>query len=266
MKHLNNICKIGIAALLLVVTFSSCVQRKQMLYLKDPVMVSETLSKDYVNERSINYRLQPGDNLYIRALNSVDERSVATLNGESLSRSGNYLNNDASIYLNSYTLDEEGCIELPLTGKVELKNLTVEEAKNKLQTELNKYVNETMLVVKMSNFNLTILGEVNKPGMYKVYQSQINLFEAISMAGNGTTFAKNDAVKIIRQTDKGSEIVTIDLGQADILSSPYYYLKPNDIIYIEPLPIKQWGFSTFPYSTLISVITLGITLFTLLKK
>ena len=266
MKYFNNICKIGISTLLLVLAFSSCVPRKKMLYLKDPVMVSETMSKDYINERNINYRLQPGDNLYIRALNSVDERSVATLNGDAGTRGGNSLSNDASIYLNSYTLDEEGCIELPLTGKVELKNLTVEEAKNKLQTELNKYVNETMLIVKMSNFNLTILGEVNKPGMYKVYQSQINLFEAISMAGNGTNFAKNDAVKIIRQTDKGSEIVTIDLGQADILSSPYYYLKPNDIIYVEPLPIKQWGFSAFPYSTVISIITLGITLFNLLRK
>ena len=265
MRYFNNICKIGIITLFLILAFSSCVPRKKMLYLKDPIMVSETMSKDYINERNINYRLQPGDNLYIRALNLVDDKSVATLNGGDASRSGS-INSDASIYLNSYTLDEEGCIELPLTGKVELKNLTVEEAKNKLQAELNKYVNETMLIVKMSNFNLTILGEVNRPGMYKVYQSQINLFEAISMAGNGTNFAKNDAVKIIRQTDKGSEIVTIDLGQADILSSPYYYLKPNDIIYVEPLPIKQWGFSAFPYSTVISVITLGITLFTLLRK
>ena len=266
MKIYKGNIKNLVAVLLLVMVFSSCVPRKEMLYLKDPVMVSETISKDYVNERSINYKLQPGDNLYIRALNSVDERSVATLNGDVSTRSGSTLSSDASIYLNSYTLDEEGCIELPLTGKVELKNLTVEEAKGKLQTELNKYVNETMLIVKMSNFNLTILGEVNKPGMYKVYQSQINLFEALSMAGNGTTFAKNNAVKIIRQTPKGSEIITVDLGQADILESPYYYLKPNDIIYVEPLPMKQWGFSTFPYSTVISIVTLGITLFTLLKK
>ena len=266
MRHINSVYRIGIVTLIFAIVFSSCVPRKKMLYLKEPVMVSETLSKDYVNERSINYKLQPGDNLYIRAINSVDERSVATLNGEGSSHGGNNISSDVSIYLYSYTLDEEGCIELPLTGKVNLKNLTVEEAKDKLQAELNKYVNETMLVVKMSNFNLTILGEVNRPGMYKVYQSQINLLEAIAMAGNGTTFAKNNAVKIIRQTDKGSEIVTVDLGKADILSSPYYYLKPNDIIYVEPLPIKQWGFSTFPYSTVISIVALGITLYTLLKK
>jgi len=104
---------------------------------------------------------------------------------------------------------------------------------------------------------------VSRPGMYKVYQSEINLFEAISMAGNMTNFAKNDEVKIIRQTDRGSEIISVDMGQADILSSPYYYLKPNDIIYVEPLKIKQWGFTAFPYSTVISVVTMGLTMLTL---
>ena len=132
--------------------------------------------------------------------------------------------------------------------------------------DLIKDEQEYMLIVKLTNFNLTLLGEVNKPGMYKVYQSQINLFEAVSMAGNMTNFAKREAVKIVRQTDDGSEIITVDMGQADILSSPYYYLKPNDIIIVEPLKIKQWGFTTFPYSTVISITTLGITLFTLFNK
>ena len=259
----NKHGKLGLTALLLAIVFASCVPQKKMLYLKEAEMISEAQSKNYVNERSIDYKLQPGDNLYIRALNMVDERSSALLNGETSGRTSNYMSSDASIYLQSYTIDEEGCIELPLTGKVEVKNLTVEEAKNKLQAELDKYVNQTMLIVKLSNFNLTLLGEVTKPGMYKVYQSQINLFEAISMAGNMTDFAKRDKVKIIRQTDNGSEIVTVDMGQADILSSPYYYLKPNDIIYVEPLAIKQWGFTTFPYSTVLSVSSLAVTLITL---
>ena len=155
---------------------------------------------------------------------------------------------------------------MPLIGKTELRNLTVDEAKDRLQTELDKYVNQTTIIVKLSNFNLTVLGEVSRPGMYRVYQSQINLFEAISMAGNMTNFAKNNEVKIIRQTDNGSEIATVDMGVADILSSPYYYLKPNDIVYVEPLKIKQWGFTTFPYSTVLSIITLGITMFSMFRK
>lgn len=264
MKYFNRITKLGIFTLVLTMMFASCVPQKKMIYLKDAEMAAANISKEYVNDRSVNYKLQPGDNLFIRVLNTIDERSVSAISGEYTSR--NYMSSDASIYLQSYTLDEEGCIEMPLTGKIELKNLTIDEAKEKLQTELAKYVNQTTLIVKLSNFNLTVLGEVTRPGMYKVYQSQINLFEAISMAGNMTNFAKNSEVRIIRQTDNGSEVVTVDMGQADILSSPYYYLKPNDIIYVEPLKIKQWGFTAFPYSTVISVISLGVTLVTLVRS
>ena len=264
MKKMNKITKMGLAALLMAVLFASCVPQKKMLYLKNAQMAAENQSINYVNERTVDYKLQPGDNLYIRFINTVDERSAASLSGGDYgSRS---ISTDAAIYIQSYTLDEDGCIELPLVGKIELRNLTVDEAKERLQTELNKYINQTTIIVKLSNFNLTILGEVNRPGMYKVYQSQINLFEAVSMAGNMTNFAKNDEVRIIRQTDNGSEILTIDMGSADILSSPYYYLKPNDIIYVEPLKIKQWGFTTFPYSTVLSMVSLAVTLYLAFKK
>ena len=121
-------------------------------------------------------------------------------------------------------------------------------------------------MVKLSNFDVTVIGEVVRPGKYKIYQSEINLFEALALAGNVTNFAKTESVKIVRRTDEGSEIVTVDAGKADILSSPYYYLKPNDIIYVEPLKFKQWGFTSFPYSTVISVLSLGMTMFTLIYK
>lgn len=259
---MNRLLKVGMVAVLFAVAFASCVPQKKMLYLKDAEMAAENLSKEYVNDRSIDYKLQPGDNLYIHALNTIDERSAASINGDVRG----YLSSDANIYLQTTTVDKDGYVELPLVGKVQVKNLTVDEAKERLQQAINTYVNGSMLVVKLASFNLTLLGEVSRPGMYKVYQSQINLFEAISLAGNMTNFAKKDNVKIVRQTDNGSEIIYVDMGSADILSSPYYYLKPNDIIYVEPLKIKQWGFTTFPYSTVISVVTLAVTLYGLFRK
>ena len=251
------------AALVLAMAFASCVPQKKMLLLKEAQMATEDKSINYVNERSVNYKLQPGDNLYIRFLNTVDERGASAMTGDYSNRT-TQMSSEASIYLQSYTLDEDGFIELPLTGKIYLKNMTVDQAKDKLQEEVSKFVNQTTLIVKLSNFNLTVLGEVTKPGMYKVYQTQINLFEAIALAGNMTNFAKNEEVKIVRQTDNGSEIVTVDLGAADILSSPYYYLKPNDIVYVEPLKMKQWGFTSFPYSTVLSVVSLALTTITLI--
>lgn len=259
---MSRLLKIGLIAALFAVAFASCVPQKKMLYLKDAEMVAENISKEYVNDRTVDYRLQPGDNLYIHVVNTIDERSAASINGDVRG----YLSSDANIYLQTTTIDKEGCVEMPLVGKIEVKNLTVDEAKNKLQTAIDTYINGSMLVVKLASFNVTLLGEVSKPGMYKVYQSRINLFEAISLAGNMTNFAKKSDVKIIRQTNNGSEIVTVDMGQADVLSSPYYYLKPNDIIYVEPLKIKQWGFTAFPYSTVFSIVTLGVTLYSIFRK
>lgn len=264
MRKLLNFQKLSLFAVLGVLIFSSCVPMKKMLLLKDAQMVDENKSIEYNNERTLDYKIQPGDNLFIRALNIIDEKNSLVLNGDS--RTGNYMSSDASIYLNSYTVNKDGYIDYPLTGLVEVKNLTVEQAKEKLQNELSKYVKETALMVKLSNFDLTILGEVTRPGKYKVYQSEISLLEALAMAGNTTDFAKKDAVKIVRRTDNGSEIVTVDVGQADILSSPYYYLKPGDIVYVEPLKFKQWGFTAFPYSTVLSIVSLAITIFTLAIK
>lgn len=262
MKYMNKLMKIGLVAAFFAVAFASCIPQKKMLYLKEAQMAAENISKEYVNERSIDYKLQPGDNLYIHVVNTIDERSASSINGDIRG----YLSSDANIYLQTTTIDEEGCVEMPLVGKILVKNLTVDEAKDKLQKAVNTYINGSMLVVKLANFNLTLLGEVSRPGMYKIYQSQINLFEAVAMAGNMTNFAKRNEVRIIRQTDNGSEIVTVDMGQADILSSPYYYLKPNDIVYVEPLKLKQWGFSTFPYSTVFSIASLAVTLYLAFKK
>ncbi len=256
MKHLLSIRKISLLAIIGALVFSSCVPQKKMLLLKEMEMATENTSVEYQNERTLNYKIQPGDNLFIRASSIIDEKTSLILNGDAR---GNYLTSDASIYLNSYTVNKDGFIDFPLTGLVEVKNLTVEEAKDRLQTELGKYVKETSLMVKLSNFDLTIIGEVMRPGKYKIYQSEVSILEALALAGNFTNFAKTDNVKLVRRTDQGSEIVTLNVGNADVLSSPYYYLKPNDIIYVEPMKAKQWGFTTFPYSTVLSIVSLGIT-------
>lgn len=264
MRQLFNIHKISLIAILGVLIFSSCVPMKKMLLLKNAEMADENKSVEYVNERSLDYKIQPGDNLFIKAINIIDEKSSGVLNGDA-TRS-NYMSTESSIYLNSYTVNKNGFIDYPLTGLVEVKNLTVEQAKDKLQTELSKYVKGTALMVKLSNYDITVIGEVARPGKFKVYQSEISILEALALAGNVTNFAKNKAVKIVRRTDNGSEIVMVNIGDADILSSPYYYLKPNDIVYVEPLKFKQWGFTTFPYSTVLSIVSLGVTLVTLYTK
>ena len=245
---------------MIAVIFSSCVPQKKMLYMqvKDE---ADTLNTFY-NEKNIEYRMQPGDNLYIKVV-SLDEQTSILLNPTG--GVGNYLNNDASIYLNSYTVDEKGYLDFPITGAILVKGLTTAEIKEKLQMNLKLYLKEFVLIVKMVNFNLTLLGEVQRPGQYKVYQSSINLFEAVSMASDLTDFANREKVAIIRQTKEGSKVIYLDMTKRDILESEYFYLKPNDIVYVTPVKGKQFTFAQFPYGVVFGAISSTILLLNYFK-
>ena len=250
---MKNLASLFINSLLLTIVialmFSSCVPQKKMLYLqvKDEADTMTT----FLNEKSIEYRIQPGDNLFIKVV-SLDEKTSLLLNP---SGTYNYMTTDAAIYLNSYSIDEKGFLDFPLTGKIYVRNLTIEEIKTKIKDALNTYLKEFVIIVRMVNFNVTILGEVHKPGPYKVYQNRINIFEAISMAGDMTDFANRENVAVVRQTKNGSKVVYLDLTKRNILESDYFYLRPNDILYVSPVKGKQFTFASFPYGVVFSAIS-----------
>ena len=209
------------------------------------------------------YHLGIGDNLYIK-VRSLDAKSNDFFNNMgSEARSSNY--NDASIYLNSYNVDQNGNIIFPFVGPVQVLGLTVDQTQEKIESVLNKYLKETTIIVKLVNFNITLVGEVRRPGEYKIYQDKINIFEAVSMAGDISDYGNRNEVKLMRKTDEGTALHIIDLTSENILESPYFYLKPNDVIYVEPLKGKQFAFSTFPYALLFSTITTVIVLLTFLQ-
>ncbi|MDZ7742786.1 MAG: polysaccharide biosynthesis/export family protein [Bacteroidota bacterium] len=243
------------------VLFSSCVPQKKIKYLQ--LQEAAGQKDSFSNERKIEYKIQPGDNLYIKVV-SIDEKTSALFNTSDI-RSSYAMNTDAGIYLNSYTVSENGNVDFPLIGSVEVKNLTVAEVKDKLQLTLNEYLKESVVIVKMVNFYVTMLGEVRRPGEYKIYQDELNIFEAISLAGDLTDFANRNEVKLIRQTKDGSKVIGIDMTDADILASDYYYMMPNDIIYVEPLKGKQFTFANFPYGIIFSAISTTLLLINYFK-
>ncbi len=250
---IKSLLLIGVFALL----FSSCIPQKKMLYLQAADDLDTTTT--FVNERKIDYRVQPGDNLFIRVV-SLDEQTTMLLNPLSSAYGSAQLNNDASIYLNSYTIEEDGYLDFPMTGKIFVKNLNIEEVKKEIKVHLHEYLKEFVVIVKLVNFNITMLGEVKRPGQYKVYQTSINLFQAVSMASDLTDFANRNRVAIIRQTKTGSEVTYVDMTKRDILASPYFYLKPNDIVYVQPVKGKQFTFANFPYGVVFGFISTLILL------
>ncbi|MFH1296952.1 MAG: polysaccharide biosynthesis/export family protein [Bacteroidota bacterium] len=250
---------IQIALILLI--FASCVPQKRIKYLQ--TLQEQDATNAYVNKRPLDYKIQANDNLYIRIF-SLDEKTYLFFNMVSSSNYQQYTS-DASIYLNSYTVDKDGYIDFPIVGKVLVKDLTVEQVKEVLQMNVDEYLTETMVIVKMVNFKITILGEVRGPGVLTIYQDEINIFEAIAMAGDLTDYANRKKIALVRQTTDGSKVVYLDLNKADIMSSEYFYMMPNDIIYASPLGIKQWGFAAFPYALVFSAISTALLLINYFK-
>ena len=254
------------AAVVTMLVMTSCVSQKKILFLQNEQMVDSITSVEYQNRRSFDYKVQPGDNLYIR-VSSMDKNFSEFFNLSNTSNVGSYgssqySSGNAGIYLNGFNVSDEGTIDFPYAGKIYVKDLTIDEIQQKIQAIIGEYQKETIVYVKLGLFNLTILGEVARPGQYQVYQSDINLFQALALAGNATDFANKKNVKIIHQTTEGSQIIRVNMNNAEILEDSQYYLKPNDIIYVEPMGIKRYGFTTMPYSTIFSAASLLVTVLT----
>jgi polysaccharide export outer membrane protein len=243
-----------ITALIIIVVLTSCVPQKKILYFQDTEGGKERTS-EFINQRTEDYLVQPGDNLFVR-VRSLDEETNAF---DPYRTSTNYYS-ESGIYLNSYSVNDSGFVSFPLIGDVEVKNFTINEIQQILQSEVDEYIKNAVVIVKLVNFRITMIGEFKQPGKYLVYQDDITIFQAIAMAGDLTDFAKRDRIVLIRQTKEGSLMERLDLNDKFILESDYFYLMPNDIVYAEPIRGKQFVFSTFPYALIISMITLGVVL------
>lgn len=252
-KYIGIATQLTLIGILAAVLLSSCVPMKRIRYLQEEDEKKERA--DFKNEQSVIYKVHPGDNLYIK-INSLDEK---TNSFEKADIYNNYYT-EAAIYLNSYTVTDSGFVEFPLIGKITVVNMTVDEIREVLQLKVNEYVKNTVVIVKLANFRISLFGEFKLPGKYVVYQDKINIFEAISMAGDMTDFAKKDRVLLLRQTDTGSKGYRINLNDKSILESELYYLMPNDLIYAEPVKGKQFAFTEFPYLLIFSTITTTLLL------
>ena len=260
-RKINYSLIAGLKILAILVFFSSCIPQKKIKYMQ-PAHEDSTNRAEFKTPEYQEYHLGVGDNLYIN-VRSLDSRSNDFFNQTSDNRTTNY--NDASIYLNSYTVDPNGDIVFPFIGPIHVFGLTVDETRVEIEKVMNEYMKEATIIVKLVNFNVTFIGEVRRPGEYKIYQDKISIFQAISMAGDITDYGNRNEVKLLRSSDEGTIMYIIDLTEEDILESPFYYLKPNDVVYVEPLKGKQFAFATFPYALLFSTITTAIVLLTFLQ-
>jgi polysaccharide export outer membrane protein len=158
----------------------------------------------------------------------------------------------------SYLVDQEGNINFPLLGQVHLADLTMHEANRKLQSLIVTYVPDALVNVQIINYKVGIFGEVARTNMYTIPNSRISILDLIAMAGDLTINANRKNILLIRDNEGVKEHVRLDITDPNIMASPYYYLKQNDMVYVEPnrAKIKNANFSSAQQYTLTIVSTI----------
>ncbi|WP_234736332.1 polysaccharide biosynthesis/export family protein [Tellurirhabdus bombi] len=215
----------------------SFAQDKKGKKSKDLVTYFQILEARDSVQSSVNvpvFRLQPGTEISI-TVSSLNKEADLVFNPVLAVRSSR----EEVTQIPGYVLDTEGQIDFPMLGKVKLMNMTTQEASELIKEPLRKHLSDPFVTVRVLNFQVSVLGEVNKPTVLNIHRSRLTVPEAISMAGDLTIYGKRESVLVIREADGKREFGRIDLHDRSLFSSPYYYLKPNDVIYVEPQKSKK---------------------------
>ncbi len=202
------------------------------------------------------YKLQKGDILYV-ALTTDDEKLnrifvPGAAGGQMIQQAQGV--SGGMLYFIGFTIDSKGEVEFPYLGKIKVSDLEIENAKMVIEIELKKYFKVFFLQAKVAEFKFSVLGYVNRPGQYFFQQNKVTILEALSMAGDLQNLAKRFSLQLYRQYPDGVKIHTLDLTDRSIVNSPYWYIQPNDVLYVEPLKVRTAG-DVSSFQTTMTVIT-----------
>lgn len=252
--------------LLLPLAFTACTSYKSVPYLQNDSIVNQVSQ----NPQLYDARIQPKDLLIVTVSTTQAELAVPfNLTVPSVVTENRSLTSQPT--LQSYLVDNNGYIDFPVLGKLRVVGLTKSETENLVKSKLKDYLKEEPVVnVRFINYKISVIGEVNRPSTFTIANEKVNVFEALAMAGDLTIYGLRNNVKLIREDQSGvKQIITLNLNDANVVLSPYYYLQQNDILYVTPNKAKAktsditastslWVSAT---SILVSVASLLVTIF-----
>ncbi|TXD79050.1 polysaccharide biosynthesis/export family protein [Algoriphagus ratkowskyi] len=239
----------------------------QDLGVTDPVVSTSEIIPYNAEE----YMLQSNDIIEINIkTTSAEINQLFEMTGTSNSN-GNMMgvqNGGDIFFMNGFFLDRNGIVELPLIGELNLKGHTLKQAKEVIENKVRQFVNEDeyFVRVRLGGIRFSALGEFNSPGKQTILQNSVTIFEAIAAAGDLNLIAKREEIVLIRQYPEGSQINKINLLDKNLLSSDFYFIRPNDVLYAEPLKAREVGsegnfLQTLTFVTsLVSTVALVIAL------
>ena len=236
---------------------TSCASRKNMLYMYNGTRAENTQAANY------EQTLQPDDNLLI-VVTAAKPELANDFNLMYLSARSTEITSSTDKTSYTYLINKEGYIDFPVLGKLKLAGLTRIQAEEKIKLMLKDYIADAGVNLRVVNFEVSVLGEVARPGRQVVSGERITILEAISYAGDLTIYGKRNNVSVIREKDGVITITEVDLTDANLLTSPVYYLSHNDVVMVQPNKTRINSSVIGPNLTVgISAISLLVTIIAL---
>jgi len=218
--------------LFFIIIVSSCKERRNLVYFSD-LKNESTGAYTNINKTLVESepKIQPNDLLNIR-VTTLSPESNALFNND-ITANMNINNNTAPVRV-GYRVDKDGNISFPVIGQIKLGGLTIDQAQGDITKKLEVYTKGPVVNIDFLNFKITVIGEVTKPGTFTIEDENISLLGALGLAGDMTPYAKRNNVLIVRETNGVRTTERIDLNSSELFDSKYYYLKQNDVVYVEP--------------------------------
>jgi polysaccharide biosynthesis/export protein len=261
---MSTLKRLVLFSLLIGLCFSSCVPKRELVYLQSNEDNTDTTRSFKYSPPE--YKLQINDIIDVQIRSSSPEANDL-FNLAQIGSSQNQTSQAAQVgdifYLTGYSIDNQGLIELPVLGSVSILGLTLKEAKTQIENLVDEYFEEYFLSVKLGGIRYSTIGEFKRPGKYTVLQNQLTIFEAIAQAGDLTIVASRADINLIRQYPNETRIHKINLLDESIIESPFYFIQPNDVIYVEPLKQKSAGLGITgaqTFTVILSAITTSVAL------
>ncbi|HQG77401.1 MAG TPA: polysaccharide biosynthesis/export family protein [Bacteroidales bacterium] len=240
----------------------SCVVQRQIEYLRD----DSNAVKEFTEAEFPDYTLKASDQLYIQ-VSSLDESAV-NIFSNTLSQTASFFGTiqPYGASLMSYSIDRDGFLYLPVIGNIYAKGKTLSQLSLVLKDSLRHILSQPLVTVKLVNSYVSVVGEVRNPGHYVFSQDKLSIFDAISLAGDITEYGNRERVALVRNNEGSNLKAILNLTSPDILTSEFYYIRPNDLIYIKPLRNKFWGLRQIPLTVFLSALTTGLLMYNIITR
>jgi len=220
----------GLIGFTIAAIFASCTELKDTPYFRD--IPDSTKQKVFSNTPYQDPVIRPDDILSITVV-TIDPTTAAPVNQAANVPVSTSIGG-APVVVPGLLVDKDGNISLPIIGTVKVAGLTTFEAKAVIKKKAVLYYKDPDVQLRFANFSITVLGEVLHPASFTMPNEKVSVLDALGMAGDLTIYGRRDNVLVIRENDGKKEVTRLNLNSADIFKSPYFYLKQNDVVYVEP--------------------------------